>query len=81
MITAGPVVGLIGTIGGMLAAFYGISLGGDEKSTDMVATGISGALMTTWIGFLIFPIGVLMLIVSIAFHLKAEREFEERSSD
>jgi biopolymer transport protein ExbB len=43
-------MGLLGTVLGMLQTFYGISLGGSEKTTNIVASGIHEALITTQMG-------------------------------
>ncbi len=50
MINAAPLLGLLGTVLGMLTTFYGISLGGSEKTTNIVASGIHEALITTQMG-------------------------------
>ena len=53
-----PLLGLLGTITGMIETFQGLSMGGSESSTIM-AFGISKALVTT-VGGLIAAIPVLI---------------------
>ncbi len=65
----GPVFGLIGTVIGMLHTFYGISLGGEESTTSIVATGIHMSLFTTQIGLAIGLVGTILLLVAL-FHYK-----------
>jgi biopolymer transport protein ExbB len=56
MVNAAPLLGLLGTVLGMLTTFQGISMGGAEKTTTLVADGIREALITTQMGlFLAIP--------------------------
>ncbi len=50
LVNAAPLLGLLGTVLGMLRTFYGISLGGSESTTNIVASGIHEALITTQMG-------------------------------
>lgn len=50
LVNAAPLLGLLGTVLGMLTTFYGISLGGSESTTNIVASGIHTALITTQMG-------------------------------
>lgn len=52
LVAAAPLLGLLGTVLGMLTTFDGISTGGD-KTTDIIARGISEALITTEMGLLV----------------------------
>lgn len=68
MVGAAPLLGLLGTVLGMLATFHGISLGG-SKTIDIISSGISEALITTEMGLLIALPGYLF-----AFMIKRKRE-------
>ena len=50
--TASPLIGLLGTVGGMLRTFDGLSMQ-DNYKMDLIASGISEALVTTQAGLLI----------------------------
>lgn len=50
VVNTAPLMGLLGTVLGMLTTFYGISLGGSESTTNIVASGIHEALITTQMG-------------------------------
>lgn len=50
LINTAPLLGLLGTVLGMLTTFYGIALGGSESTTSIVAGGIQVALITTQMG-------------------------------
>jgi biopolymer transport protein ExbB len=50
LVNTAPLMGLLGTVLGMLTTFYGISLGGTETTTNIVASGIHEALITTQMG-------------------------------
>jgi len=52
LVNSAPLLGLLGTVLGMLATFHGISMGGG-KAMDVIAAGISEALITTEMGLLI----------------------------
>lgn len=50
LINTAPLLGLLGTVLGMLTTFYGIAMGGSESTTSIVAGGIQVALITTQMG-------------------------------
>jgi biopolymer transport protein ExbB len=53
-VTAAPLLGLLGTVTGMLATFGALATGsGGEKTMGLVAEGISEALITTETGLII----------------------------
>ena len=56
-----PLLGLLGTVLGMLRTFYGISLGGSESTTNIVADGIHEALITTQMGLCLAIPGYIMV--------------------
>lgn len=59
-INAAPLIGLLGTVKGMLATFNGMSVGGGN-SIDTVAAGISEALITTEVGLVIAIPGYILV--------------------
>jgi len=60
-VSAAPLVGLLGTVGGMLATFGALGSGsGGEKTMALVAEGISEALITTETGLIIALPGLFM---------------------
>lgn len=67
---AAPLVGLLGTVTGMLATFRGLSAGGGgDKTMDMIAKGISEALYTT-------ETGLVVALPGIYFHYFLSRKCE-----
>lgn len=52
LVAAAPLVGLLGTILGMIETFHGVSLRSGE-TTALVAAGISKALITTQVGLIV----------------------------
>jgi biopolymer transport protein ExbB len=62
LVLAAPLLGLLGTVLGMLTTFRAISLGGG-KMAEMVARGISEALITTEMGLLIAIPGYFLAYV------------------
>lgn len=69
MVGSAPLLGLLGTVLGMLATFQGISGGGGDKTIDMISSGISEALITTEMGLLIALPGYLF-----AYLIKRKRD-------
>ncbi len=67
---AAPLVGLLGTVTGMLATFDAMSTGGGgDKTMSMIAEGISEALYTTETGLIVALPGVFL-------HYYLSRRFE-----
>lgn len=60
-VSAAPLVGLLGTVTGMLATFNALSTGGGgDQTMAMIASGISEALITTETGLVIALPGLFM---------------------
>ena len=60
LVTAAPLIGLLGTVMGMLMTFQSIGLGGGEMA-EMMAKGISAALFPPEVGLCIALPGLLMV--------------------
>lgn len=61
--TAAPLLGLLGTVGGMLKTFSALGLREGFETLDLVASGISEALVTTETGLSIAIVGLILLLV------------------
>ena len=69
-VNTAPLLGLLGTVTGMLTTFAALASGsGGDKTMDMVAGGISEALITTQTGLVIAVPGLFF-----QYHLARERE-------
>ena len=53
LIGVAPLMGLLGTVTGMLSTFQGLSSGSGSDTVDLIAGGISEALITTQTGLII----------------------------
>lgn len=53
LISAAPLLGLLGTVSGMLKTFSGMSGGSARAPIDVISSGISEALITTQTGLII----------------------------
>lgn len=61
IVSSAPLTGLLGTVTGMLSTFSGLSAGGAGATVDLVAGGISEALITTETGLVLaIPAYVLL---------------------
>ncbi len=60
-VSAAPLTGLLGTVMGMLDTFRGLSMSAGGQTVNLVAGGISQALITTQLGLIIAIPGYLML--------------------
>lgn len=70
-VNVAPLLGLLGTVTGMLATFAALATGsGGDKTMGMVASGISEALITT-------ETGLLIALPGIVFQYKLAREHEQ----
>jgi biopolymer transport protein ExbB len=56
----GPLLGLLGTVLGMIFAFSALGQGGGEAGADKLANGISLALVNTLLGLLLAVVGLAM---------------------
>lgn len=63
MVAAAPLMGLLGTVIGMLFTFDGISKGAGSETASKVAEGISQALITTQTGLMIALPGLFMVLI------------------
>ena len=72
-VSTAPLLGLLGTVTGMLATFDALASGaGGQKTMELVAGGISEALITTETGLVIALPGLFF-----QFHLARERDRHE----
>ncbi|MEM9159470.1 MAG: MotA/TolQ/ExbB proton channel family protein [Verrucomicrobiota bacterium] len=60
-VSAAPLTGLLGTVMGMLDTFKGLAMSSGGQTVNLVADGISQALITTQLGLIIAIPGYLML--------------------
>ncbi len=61
MITAAPLLGLLGTVMGMIAAFNNLAAHGHERSMEGLASGISEVLVATESGLAVAIPAVLLV--------------------
>ena len=70
-VTAAPLLGLLGTVTGMLSTFAALaSGGGGDETMNMVAAGISEALITT-------ETGLVVALAGLFFQYRLARKHEE----
>ncbi|EDY84673.1 transporter, MotA/TolQ/ExbB proton channel family protein [Verrucomicrobiia bacterium DG1235] len=60
---AAPLTGLLGTVIGMLSTFKGLAISTGGQTVNMVADGISEALITTQLGLVIAIPGYVLLML------------------
>lgn len=63
LVAAAPLMGLLGTVIGMLGTFAAISSGGGSETAAKVAEGISEALITTQTGLFIALPGLFLTLI------------------
>jgi biopolymer transport protein ExbB len=72
LITTAPLLGLLGTVMGMLTTFSGLAISTGGSTVDQIASGISEALITTQTGLIIaIPAYVIATLI-----LKRRKEME-----
>ncbi len=73
-VSVAPLLGLLGTVTGMLATFAALATGtGGEKTMNLVASGISEALITT-------ETGLLVALPGLIFQCKLAREQQQHKA-
>lgn len=63
LVTAAPLLGLLGTVIGMFSTFQAIAGGGGSETASMVAAGISEALITTQTGLFVALPGIFLVLL------------------
>lgn len=63
LVAAAPLMGLLGTVFGMLQTFLGIATSGGSETAGVVASGISEALVTTQTGLTIALPGLFIVMI------------------
>ena len=63
LVATAPLMGLLGTVIGMLATFVGLAPRGGGETVDVVSAGISEALITAQTGLIIALPGVFLVLV------------------
>ena len=59
-VTSAPLLGLLGTVTGMLTTFQGLSKGGGDQTMAVISKGISEALITTETGLVVALTGLMI---------------------
>ena len=81
LIAAAPLLGLLGTVAGMLVSFGGMAAGGAAAPIDTISAGISKALVTTQAGLVIaIPAAFLLALLkrqAEVTHLELQRQLHE----
>lgn len=69
LLSLSPLLGLAGTACGMFRAFHTLGQSG-VSDPRALATDIGMTLWLTAFGLMLFPLGLVVLILSVVFHLK-----------
>lgn len=84
LVGAAPLLGLLGTVAGMLMTFSGMAAG-SQAPIDTISTGISKALVTTQAGLVIaIPAAFLLALVkrrTEAAHLEMQQQLHHRLAE
>lgn len=82
LISAAPLLGLLGTVAGMLITFQGMAGASEGAPIDTISTGISKALLTTQAGLVIaVPAAFFLALVkrrAAVTHLELQRQLHTR---
>lgn len=62
-VTCAPLLGLLGTVTGMLTTFGGLAKGGGDQTMDIISKGIAEALITTETGLIVALTGLMLHFV------------------
>lgn len=81
LVAAAPMLGLLGTVGGMIETFATLHIGGPGHADESVAGGISTALITTQLGLLIGVPGLVAARTLDRLEARRVRELAELKID
>ncbi len=85
LIAAAPLLGLMGTVAGMLISFDGLAGSAGGEPIDNISVGISRALVTTQAGLVIaVPAAFLLALLkrqADSTHLEVQRQLHEQLAD
>lgn len=79
--TAAPLLGMAGTVTGMIASFHGLAEAGSMGGGGAVASGIAEALVTTAVGLIVALAAVIPQSVFNRWSDEIELEIEESNSE
>lgn len=79
--TSAPLLGLLGTVGGMLKTFSALGLREGFETLDLVASGISEALVTTETGLSVAIVGLVLLLLLRGSRRRLLIRFESYEAD
>lgn len=63
LVATAPLLGLLGTVMGMLQTFFGLATSAGTESAGVIASGISAALVTTQTGLTIALPGLFLVMI------------------
>ena len=72
ILALGPIWGLLGTVLGMINAFG--QLAESEAEVSALSNDISLALYTTVAGFIVLPIGIVLIVVAVVNMSKGKQQ-------
>ncbi len=78
ILSLGPIWGIVGTVVGMIMTFARIQQGGMAEP-EVLANDVSITLITTAAGFLMCPVGIVIIIVSAIKLGNGHKEIKEGS--
>ncbi len=78
LIGAAPLLGLLGTVGGMLVTFAGVAARQGSEPIDMISSGISRALITTQAGLVIAVPAAFVLALLKSQVTRMQQELERQ---
>jgi biopolymer transport protein ExbB len=77
VLVAGPLVGLLGTVIGMIRTFETVAGQAGSAKAQQLASGIQLSLWPTVVGLALEPIGLAVLITGIVWLLRMNRRERE----
>ncbi len=75
----GPVIGIFGTVFGMVGGFYELESKGMGDPAEL-SEDISTAILSTMVGLVVVPLGLILGIVFLVLFLKKKKQDFEANS-
>lgn len=71
LLSAAPIIGFFGTVLGMTQAFSALGSSG-VADPQALSNSIGTTLISTAVGFSLFPIGIVILVLSLVFFVRLQ---------
>ncbi len=81
LLTLSPLWGILITVIGMVLSFQAIGTGAGLSNPTLLSSSIGSSLVAAAVGFALFPLGVLILVISIVLYVRLRKATPSTAPD